>query len=73
MYDLYALSDDNVSEDWKEGEDGRKGGFAVDDEEGYMINLQTVGEISDSCATLVGMGDDYDFVSAVYEFLQSVS
>lgn len=33
-----------------------------------MVYLETIGKVSDTCTTLVGMSDDYDFVAAVDEF-----
>lgn len=66
---LDSFSDDNIPEDRKEGEDGWKGGFAVDDEEGDVVDLEAIGEISDAGSAFVGMRDDDDFVAAVYEFL----
>ena len=39
MYNLYLLSNDDVSKDWEEREDSREGGCAIDDEEWDMVNL----------------------------------
>lgn len=69
MDDLYTLSDDYVSEDGEKGEDGRKGSLAINDEERYVVDLEAIGQVSDSSATLVGVGNDYNFMSAVYELL----
>lgn len=38
-----------------------------------MIDLEAVGKIADSFATLVRVGNDDDFVPAIYEFLWQVS
>ena len=38
-----------------------------------MVDLEAVGEISDARAASVCVGYYYDFVTAVYEFLWSVS
>lgn len=67
---LNAFSNDDIAEDWKEGEDGREGGLAVNDEEGNVVDLQSVCEISDSSAAFVGMGDDDNFVASINEFLE---
>lgn len=67
MHNLYLLPDDNVSEDRKEGEDGRERRFAVYDEERNVVDLQAICEIADTGAAFVGMGDDDDFVAAVDE------
>jgi hypothetical protein len=68
---LNLLTNDNVAEYGKERKDGREGGFAVDDEEGDVVDFQAIREVADSCSTFVRMRDDYDFVSAVDEFLKS--
>jgi hypothetical protein len=69
VYNVDLLADHYVPEHGEEGEDGRKGGFAVNDEEGYVVDLETVGEISDTRAASVCVGYYYDFVTAVNEFL----
>lgn len=33
-----------------------------------MIDLETIGEVADAGSALIGMGDDYNLVAAVYEF-----
>lgn len=68
MNNFYALPNHNVAEDGKEGEDGGEGGLAVYHKEGDMVDFEAVGEIADSRATLVGMGYDDDFVTAVDKF-----
>ena len=65
--DLFA--DDDVAEDGEEGKDGGKRRFAVDDEERDVVDLETIGQVSDACAAGVCVGYDDDFVAAVYEFL----
>lgn len=67
MNNLDAFSDANVSEDGKEGEDGGKGGVAIDLEEGHVVDLDAVGEIADALAVVVGMSYDNDLVAAVDE------
>jgi hypothetical protein len=68
VYNLYLFSDDDVSEDWEEGKYGRKGGFAVDDEERDVIDFEAVCEVSYSGPTFVSMGNDDDLMAAVDEF-----
>jgi hypothetical protein len=70
-FDLFSEND--VSEDGKEGEDGWKRGLSVDDEEGNMVDFETVGEISDSCSAFVCMCDYDDFMASVDEFLNGVN
>lgn len=69
---LNLLANDNVAEYGKERKDGREGGFAVDDEEGDVVDFQAIGEVADSCSTFVRMCDYDDFVSAIDEFLEAV-
>jgi hypothetical protein len=68
MNDLNLFADDDIPEYGKEGEDGGHGRITVDDEEWDMIDLKSIGKISYSLAALVRMSDDYDLVTAIYEF-----
>lgn len=68
MYDLNFFSYDDVAENRKEGEDSRHGRFAVDHEEGNMVDLEAIGEIADSSPTLISMGDNDYLVTSVDEF-----
>lgn len=70
MDDLDLLTNYDVPKDGKEGEDGRKCGLPVDDEERNVIDFKTIRKISDSSATLICMSDDYDFVPAINQFLR---
>lgn len=72
VYDLNLFPYDDIAEDGEEGEDGWEGGFAVNDKEGHVVDLEPVREVSDTGSACVGMGDDYDFVTAINEFLQQV-
>jgi len=67
MHNLYSFSYDNISEHWEEGENGRKGRFAVNDEKGHMVDFEAVGQIADTRATLIGVCDDDDLVSTINE------
>lgn len=67
-FDLFA--NDNVAENREEREDRREGGLAIDDEEGNVIDLKSVGEISDTGSTFVGMCDDDNLVSSIDQFLE---
>lgn len=69
MDNLDALADDNVAKDGKKREDGGKGGLAIDDPEGNVVDFESIGQISHALSAGVGMGDDNDFVSTVDEFL----
>ena len=57
----------DVAEDGEEGEDGREGGGAVYDQEGDVVDLEPVGQVSYASASLVGVGDDDDLVAPVYQ------
>jgi hypothetical protein len=69
VYNLDSFPYDNVAEYREEGEDGGEGSLAVDDEEGYVVDLQTVGEVSHSCPAGICVCNDYDFVASIDEFL----
>lgn len=70
VHDLDAFAYDDVAKDGEEGEDGGESSFAVDDEERHVVDLQTVGEVSHTCPAGVRVGDDYDLVSTIDEFLE---
>ena len=72
MDDVNLLTNDNVAEDGEEGEDGREGRLAINNKEGHMVDLETIGQIADSSATLVLMGDDDDLVASVNELLRQL-
>ena len=67
--DLNLFSDDDVAEDWEEGEDGRERGLTVDGPEWNVVDFEAIGEVADSCPSLVCMGYDDDFVASIDEFL----
>jgi len=67
--DFDLLSDDDIAEDWKEGEDSWKGCLAINDEKRNMIDFETIGEISDSSTAFICVSYDDDFVATVDEIL----
>lgn len=69
MNDLDLFSNYNISENREEGEDGWKGGLAVDDKERNVVDLESIRKISDTCSTFVCMSDDDDFVATINQFL----
>lgn len=69
MYDLDAFANNNIPEHREEGEDGGEGSLAVDDEEGHVVDLQTIGEVSDARSACIRVCDDYDLMAAIDEFL----
>lgn len=70
MNNLDLLPNDDVSKDRKEGKDGGEGGLAVDDKERDMVDLEAVGEVADSSAAFVCVGDDDHLMSPINEFLE---
>jgi hypothetical protein len=73
MYDLNLLSNNYVAEYRKEGEDGWHRRLAVDNQKRDMVDLESICEVSHSSAAFVGVGNDDDFVAAIYEFLEDIS
>lgn len=69
VYDLDSFAYNDVAKHREEGEDGGEGGLAVDDEKRHIVDLQAVGEVSHTCSPGICVGDDYDFVSSIDEFL----
>ena len=68
MHDFNLLSQDNIPENRKERKDSREGSFPIDNEERYMIDLETICEISNTGAPFIGVGDDDDFMATIDEF-----
>lgn len=71
VHDLDSFAYNDVAKHREEGEDGGEGGLAVDDEKRHIVDLQTVGEVSHTCSPGICVGDDYDFVSSIDEFLET--
>ena len=65
MNDFNLFSDDDVAENWEEGEDGWHSGLAVNDKERNVINLEAIGEVSNSSPAFVGMRDDDYLMTSV--------
>ena len=68
MYNLNFFSENDITENGKEGENSGKSAFSIDDQKGNVIDLESICEIPDACATLVGMGDDHDLMATVNKF-----
>ncbi len=62
---LNPLPQDNVAKDWKERKDRRHRRFSVDDEEWNMVDLEAIGQITDTSATFVGVCNNDDLVPAI--------
>ena len=69
LADVLTTLGEDVAQYGEEGEDGGEGGLAVDNPEWDVVDLETVGKISDAFSTVVRMCDDDDLVSTIYEFL----
>ena len=65
MHDFNPLADHNIAKDWKKREDSRHGRLSIYDEEGNMVYLEAVGEISDSTTTFIGVGDYHHLVTSI--------
>jgi hypothetical protein len=68
MHNLYLLSYDDIPEYWEEREDCWKGSSSVYDQERYMVDLESIREVSHTGSALVRVGDDNDLVASVDEF-----
>lgn len=73
MHNLNLLADDDISEYGKEGKDCGERRLAINDEERYVIDFETIGEVSYSASTFVCMRYDDDLVSTIDEFLGCIS
>jgi hypothetical protein len=67
MNNLDLFSNENVSEDWKAGEDGWKCGSTVNDEKWDMVDFEAICEISYTRSSFVCVRYNYDFVSSIDE------
>lgn len=67
MYNLNLFAYNNIPEDWKEGEDRRHRRLAINDEKGYMVDLQSICEITDARSALISVCDDNHFMAPIDE------
>lgn len=68
MHNLNLLPNHNVPEYREEGKYGWESRVPVHDKKGDMVDFEAIREISYASSTFVGMGNDDDLVSTVYEF-----
>lgn len=66
---LDLLADNDVAEDWEEGEDGWEACLAIDDEKRDIVDFKAIGQVSHTGSTGVGVCDNDNFVSTIDEFL----
>ena len=67
MDDFNLLSQNDVPEYREEGKDSGESRFSIYDKERHMVDFETICEIPDTRSSLIGMGDDDDFVAAIDE------
>lgn len=72
MDDLDLFSNEDLSENRKGREDRGECRAAVDHPVRKMVYFDAVGKIADPRAAGIGVGDDYDFMAAVDEFLDQL-
>lgn len=65
MNDLNLFPENNIAEDWEERKDRWHCRFSIDDEEWNMVDLETVGQITDASTTFVGMCHNDDLVPTI--------
>lgn len=73
MNNLDLFSNDNVSKDREEREDGWKGSFAIDNEKWHVVDFETIREVMNTCSTIIGMRDNDNLVSSINELLRIIS
>ena len=69
MHDFNLLPNHDIAEYGEEGKHGREGRFSVDHEERNVVDLEAIGEVSNSCPAFVCVGNDDHFMAAVDQFL----
>ena len=67
MHNLNLLTYYNVPKDWKKRKHRWKGSFAVDHEEGDVIDFEPVGQVPDTSPILICVSDDDYLVTTVNE------
>lgn len=65
MDNFNLLSNNNVPKNWEEREDGWEGCGAVYDEERYVVNFETIGEVPNASSAIICVRDDDNLVSSV--------
>ena len=69
MYYLDSFANYDIAKDGEEGEDGRKGRLAIDDQEWNVVDFEAIGQVSYACSAGVSVSDDDHLVAAIDEFL----
>lgn len=68
---LNLFANDNIAEYWEKREERRHGGLAVDDQERDIVNFESIGKVSNSFASVIGVRNNNHFVAAIDQFLCS--
>ena len=71
VYDLYLLTNKDLSQDWEGAEYSGKSGASIDDPVRQMVDLDAVREVSDTrtCWRIVRVRDNYDTMASINQFL----
>lgn len=72
VYNVDLLSNDDVAEYWEEREDGRKRGRAIDDEEGHIVDFETVRQVADAFPILIRVSYDHHLVASINKSLRQL-
>ena len=67
VHNLNLFSDNDITEDWEEGEHRRHSRLAIDYEERNMVDLQAIRQVSNPSSTFVSMCYDNDLMPTVYK------
>lgn len=65
MYNLNLFAYNNVPKDREEGEDRWHSRLAINDEERYMVDLQSICEITNARSALISMCNDNHFMAPI--------
>jgi hypothetical protein len=72
MDDFNLLTNADIPQYGKEREDSGESRLSVDDEKRHMVDFETVVEVADPLAVVVGVCDDDDLVASVDEFAREL-
>lgn len=72
MNDRYPLPQDNCPEDRKESVECRRGSVLKDNLHGDMVNFEPVGQTPNPAPAAIGVCDDNNFVSPLYQALRDM-
>ena len=67
MYNVYLLTQHDVTKHWEEGKDSRKGHRSIYDRKRDVVDLDPIREIAYALAIVVGVSDDDHFMATIYE------